>query len=127
MIGLIFSDDIFMGALADNGYPPEVAAIRAVEAGIDCIMISEKRILDSVEVLVKKAEEDADFAKLLDRAVRRIIDYKIDTGMLYVHLDDSGKYLLSIDYQACMNNDSSVFAELKQQNRQFYMDNFYGK
>ena len=38
--GLIFSDDIFMGALADNGYPPEEAAIRAVEAGIDCIMIS---------------------------------------------------------------------------------------
>ena len=77
--------------------------------------------------LLEKAEEDADFAKLLDRAVRRIIDYKIDTGMLYVHLDDSGKYLLSIDYQACMNNDSSVFEELKQQNRQFYMDNFYGK
>ena len=125
--GIIFSDDIFMGALADNGYPPETAVVMAIEAGIDCIMISEKRILDSVEVLVKKAEEDADFAKLLDRAVRRIIDYKIDTGMLYVHLDDSGKYLLSIDYQACMNNDSSVFEELKQQNRQFYMDNFYGK
>ncbi len=125
--GIIFSDDIFMGALADNGYPPETAVVMAIEAGIDCIMISEKRIMDSVQVLAKKTQEDAEFEKLINRAVRRIIDYKMDTGMLYVHLNENGRYVLSIDYQACMNNDASAFADLKQENRQFYMDNFYGK
>jgi beta-N-acetylhexosaminidase len=125
--GIIFSDDIFMGALADNGYPPEQAVVMAIEAGIDCIIISEKRIMDSVEVLIKKAQQNQAFNELLNKAVRRMIDYKIKAGMLYVHLDDSGKYVLSIDYEGCMNNDPSVFAGLKQQNRQFYMDNFYGK
>ncbi|MBO4533130.1 MAG: glycoside hydrolase family 3 protein [Treponema sp.] len=125
--GIIFSDDIFMGALADNGYPSEQAVVMAIEAGIDCIIISEKRIMESVEVLINKAAQDEQFDTLLNTAVRRMIDYKIKSGMLYVHLDDSGKYVLSADYEGCMSNDPSVFAGLKQQNRQFYMDNFYGK
>ncbi len=80
--GLIFSDDIFMGALADNGYPPEVAAVRAVEAGIDCIMISEKRFAKAGKVLYKKALEDEEFAKKIDAAVMRILKYKIEAGLL---------------------------------------------
>lgn len=80
--GLIFSDDIFMGALADNGYPPEVAAVRAVEAGIDCIMISEKRFAKAGKVLYKKALEDEEFARKIDAAVMRILKYKIEAGLL---------------------------------------------
>ena len=80
--GLIFSDDIFMGALADNGYPPEVAAIRAVEAGIDCIMISEKRFAKAGKVLYQRALEDEDFARKIDRALIRILKYKIKAGLL---------------------------------------------
>ena len=49
--GVIFSDDIFMGALAANNYPPEKAVVMAVEAGIDCIMVSEKRISKPVSIL----------------------------------------------------------------------------
>ena len=79
--GLIFSDDIFMGALADNGYPPEKAAVLAVEAGVDCIMISEKRFARAGSVLYKKALEDSDFAKKIDRAVERILKYKIKAGL----------------------------------------------
>ena len=80
--GLIFSDDIFMGALADNGYPPEIAVIRAVEAGIDCIMISEKRFAKAGRVLYEKALEDEEFAQKIDRAVIRILKYKIKAGLL---------------------------------------------
>ena len=80
--GLIFSDDIFMGALADNGYPPEVAAVSAVEAGIDCIMISEKRFAKAGKVLYQKAKEDSDFEKKIDTAVLRIIKYKLETGLI---------------------------------------------
>ena len=79
--GLIFSDDIFMGALADNGFPPEVAAYRAVEAGIDCIMISEKRFARAGAVLYKKALQDQAFAKKIDAAVVRILKYKIKAGL----------------------------------------------
>ncbi len=79
--GLIFSDDIFMGALADNGYPPELAAIRAVDAGIDCIMISEKRFAKAGKVLYQKAKEDAAFEDKINKAVKRIVNYKIKAGL----------------------------------------------
>ena len=79
--GLIFSDDIFMGALADNGYPPEVAAIRAVDAGIDCIMISEKRFAKAGKVLYQRALQDNAFARKIDDAVTRILKYKIEAGL----------------------------------------------
>jgi beta-N-acetylhexosaminidase len=80
--GLIFSDDIFMGALADNGYPPEVAACSAVEAGVDCIMISEKRFAKAGKVLYNKAKQDSDFAAKIDAAVTRIIKYKLNAGLI---------------------------------------------
>ena len=80
--GLIFSDDIFMGALADNGYPPEVAACSAVEAGVDCIMISEKRFAKAGKVLYSKAKQDSDFAAKIDAAVTRIIKYKLNAGLI---------------------------------------------
>ena len=80
--GLIISDDIFMGALADNGYPPETAAISAVEAGIDCIMISEKRFAKAAKVLYKRALQDQAFARKIDEAVTRILKYKIEAGLL---------------------------------------------
>ena len=80
--GLIFSDDIFMGALADNGYPPEEAAIRAVEAGIDCIMISEKRFAKAGKVLYDRAKEDAAFEAKINQAVKRILKYKIEAGLI---------------------------------------------
>lgn len=80
--GIIFSDDIFMGALADNGYPPEEAAVKAIDAGIDCIMISEKRFAKAAKVLYKKAQEDKDFAEKINKAAARIISYKIDAGII---------------------------------------------
>ena len=79
--GLIFSDDIFMGALADNGYPPEKAVLMAVEAGIDCIMISEKRFARPAAVLYKKALADSNFASKIDCAVSRILMYKEAAGL----------------------------------------------
>ena len=82
--GIIFSDDIFMGALAQNGYPPETACVKAVEAGIDCIMISEKRFLKPAMVLVEKARNDAVFASRIDESVGRILKYKIEEGIFSI-------------------------------------------
>ena len=79
--GIIFSDDIFMGALADNGFPPEKAALIAIDAGVDCIMISEKRFGKAARVIYKKAQEDSDFAKKIDQALLRILVYKEKAGL----------------------------------------------
>ena len=119
--GIIFSDDIFMGALANNGYPPELAVVKAIEAGIDCIMISEKRIESSVEVLSKKAKADAAFAKQIDSALRRIIDYKIKCGFLTVQLGKDGKYKTEINYPEF---SAQGFEELREKNINLYTENF---
>lgn len=88
--GIVFSDDIFMGALANNGYPPEVAAVKAVEAGVDCIMISEKRFAGPAKVLVQKAYEDAAFREKIKASCRKILNYKIKKGVLSVEKNDDG-------------------------------------
>ncbi len=119
--GIIFSDDIFMGALANNGYPPELAVVKAIEAGIDCIMISEKRIESSVEVLSKKAKADVAFAKQIDTALRRIIDYKIKCGFLTVQLGKDGKYKVEIKYPEF---SAQGFEELREKNINLYTENF---
>lgn len=90
--GIIFSDDIFMGALADNGYPPEKAVVMAIDAGIDCIMISEKRIAKPVRILYKKMQEDDVFAAKIDKAVERIIKYKLSIDLLHFEIDSNGNY-----------------------------------
>ena len=80
--GIIFSDDIFMGALANNGYEPEKAAVMAIDAGIDCIMISEKRFAKAGKIIYEHAKEDSEFAKKIDKAVERIIKYKVKAGII---------------------------------------------
>ena len=80
--GIIFSDDIFMGALALNGYGPEKAAVMAIEAGIDCIMISEKRFAKAAKILYKKALEDSVFMDRINESVKRIISYKVNNGII---------------------------------------------
>jgi beta-N-acetylhexosaminidase len=86
--GIVFSDDIFMGALADNGYPPEKAAVLAVEAGVDVIMISEKRINGAASVLVSRAGSDPRFAEKIRTAAERVVYFKIQYGIL--NLEKSG-------------------------------------
>lgn len=86
--GIVFSDDIFMGALADNGYPPEEACVKAIEAGVDCIMISEKRFAGPAASLIKKASEDPEFEVLINRACRKILWYKINKGILAAEYEE---------------------------------------
>lgn len=80
--GLVISDDIFMGALSKNGFPPESAAVKAIEAGIDVIMLSEKKFGNMAALLLKKEKEDENFSELLNDAVKNVIRYKIKAGIL---------------------------------------------
>lgn len=80
--GLVISDDIFMGALSENGFPPEIASVKAIEAGIDVLMLSEKRFGSAASVLYKKSLEDSGFAKKIDDAVCEVVKFKIKCGIL---------------------------------------------
>ena len=79
--GIIFSDDIFMAALASNGFPPEKAAVLAIEAGVDCIMTSEKRFAKEASHIYRKALEDKAFEERINQSVKRILQYKTDAGL----------------------------------------------
>lgn len=79
---LVLSDDIFMGALADNGFPPELAAVQALMAGVDVIMLSEKKFAPVARILLERAAHDEGFAARLAEAERSVIRYKIACGIL---------------------------------------------
>ena len=84
-------------------------------------MISEKRIGSSVEVLCKKAKADVLFAKRIDNAVRRIIEYKIKCGFLEVQLGADGKYTLVINYPEISGQG---FDQAREKNIELYTENF---
>lgn len=90
--GIVFSDDIFMGALALNGFPPEDAAVRAIEAGVNVIMVSEKRIFGTAEVLISKAERDGNFKALIDSSFKKVMEYKIRKNLVSFEKDENGGY-----------------------------------
>ena len=127
--GIIFSDDIFMGALASNGYAPEKAVVMAVEAGIDCIMISEKRILKPARVLYEAACKDADFAAKIEAAVRRIQRFKLDFGLLELADDGMGGYVIKAadsddGKSSSLSEKLEQFNKEKQSNSEFYQQYF---
>lgn len=80
--GLVISDDIFMAALAENGFPPRTASVQAVRAGVDVIMLSEKYFAPVVAMLLEEAERDESFALCLELAERNVLRYKIAAGLL---------------------------------------------
>ena len=88
--GLILSDDIFMVALQDNGYPPEKAAVMALDAGVDIIMLSEKKFVKVMEVLARECRNNPAFAQKVFEAEKKVIQYKIEAGILSLQQDASG-------------------------------------
>ena len=107
--GLIFSDDIFMGALSKNGYPPEKAALEAIKAGVDVIMLSEKRFGGVAGILLSKAKEDQDFAKEINRAAENVIRYKIKAGILeLIEMDDGAGEYSELKDSPFQKNDEKI-------------------
>lgn len=107
--GLVFSDDIFMGALAKNGYPPEKAALEAIKAGVDVIMLSEKRFGSVAGILLSKAKEDPEFAKEINRAAENVIRYKIKAGILeMIEMDDGAGENSELKDSPFQKNDEKI-------------------
>ncbi len=112
--GLIFSDDIFMAALQENGFPPEKACIMAIDSGVDCIMLSEKRFAPVARILLEKAGKDSSFAEKIENAVFRIINWKIKQNILELYTKDSKWLIRPVKYEndkQLMNMYSAALSE----------------
>ena len=72
-LGAVVSDDLEMGAMAKQGGPAR-AAVRAVEAGVDGLLVcrGQDAVEAALEALVKKGLDDAAFVRKLDQARRRL-------------------------------------------------------
>lgn len=123
--GIIFSDDIFMAALAKNGYEPEKAVELAIEAGIDCIMISEKRIKNPCGILLEKCNSDEDFKEKVYKAIHHIIQYKINSGLLNMIENENSDFKVEIPaFTSDVLTRLEEFQNIKNENIAFYQKHF---
>ncbi len=126
--GLVFSDDIFMGALSKNGFPPEDAAVKAIEAGVNVIMVSEKRISSPAKVLIKKAEEDENFKILIENSFRKVLDFKLNHNIISIEKDENGLYKINFikqdDFDSAIKKRVSDFNNARNENIEIYIENF---
>lgn len=80
--GLVFSDDIFMAALEKNGWPSERAVKAAILAGVNCILMSEKRFVNEWKIVKKLYQSDAAFKTAADDSIKRVFAFKLSAGIL---------------------------------------------
>jgi len=71
--GLVVTDDLAMGALSRAGFSPPEAAVRAIEAGCDLVLVTDPGIGRVVRAIAARASSDAGFARRLDEAVTRVL------------------------------------------------------
>lgn len=92
--GLIATDSLEMGALAQNGYPPPVGAPLAFAAGADLLLFNRDHAMHKLafDNLVQAAKEGKVSQQQLDVSVRRILETKQKFGVLIPALiPDPGK------------------------------------
>ena len=78
--GLIITDAMNMGAIADN-YPSGEAAVAALQAGCDLILMPED-VPEAFNSVLKAVEDGALASEWLDETVRRILLFKQAHGIL---------------------------------------------
>jgi beta-N-acetylhexosaminidase len=82
--GLIATDSLEMGALAQNGYPPPVGAPLAFAAGADLLLFNRDHAMHKLAFanLVQAVKEGKVSQEQLDSSVRRILEAKQKFGIL---------------------------------------------
>ena len=115
--GLVLSDDIFMAALEKNGFSPETASLAAINAGVDVIMLSEKKFSSVAHFLLDRSKIDSDFAERLRSAQKKVLRYKIGAGLLSTVQNEDGSFTVI--------PSSSYSEESLEQTRQFRLEEFY--
>jgi len=82
--GLIATDSLEMGALAENGYPPAVGAPLALAAGADVLLFNRDHAMhkETFANLLQAVKEGKVSQEQLDSSVRRILEAKEKFGIL---------------------------------------------
>ncbi|MBQ0003536.1 MAG: glycoside hydrolase family 3 protein [Treponema sp.] len=129
--GLIFSDDIFMAALIENGYKPEKASRMAIEAGINCIMISEKKFGHWMKLIKKNYLEDENIRKKIDESVYRVLKLKLKYGLISrENFSPERRYADCLDFsketeKASVESRAEIFNQNKNYATDLYKKYFY--
>ena len=108
-----------MAALEKNGFPPERSVMMAVEAGIDVIMLSEKKFGSVLKLILDRSREDENFKSLLDASVERILLAKVQAGLMSFQEDESGVSLVCNESVANHWNEVE-FQNFYQQGQELY-------
>ena len=103
--GLLFTDDLTMEALEKSGYPMRKAIVEAVRAGVDVIMLSITNYIRIVDSVIDEIEKDKSLVENIDRATARILNWKIDCGLVDIDLF-SEKPALLFDKEFNFSEDS---------------------
>ncbi len=123
--GLVLSDDIFMGALSNQNLDSKTVAIKAINAGVNVIMLSEKIYAQVAENLISYSQENSAFKKKLYDSIKKVIKFKIDCGILALEKTSNGTYKINLNKnQKSISQRLNEFNEVKKQGDDFYIKNF---
>lgn len=130
--GIIFSDDIFMSALINHGFSPAKASKMAVEAGVNCIMISEKKFGKWLELLIEICKQEPNFLSKIEESVVRILKFKERHNLIFLTYNkESDTYSVNIPSLDELKNylDEEAFriknfSLAKENSIQFYNEHF---
>ena len=87
--GLIISDDIYMGALAKNGYSPQKAAELSILSGVDLIMLSPKKFVNLLPYLKKIYFSNEEFSKRIEESCAKVLNAKLQHKLIKVEKSEN--------------------------------------
>jgi beta-N-acetylhexosaminidase len=104
--GLIVTDSLEMGALAENRYPPPIGALVALAAGADILLFNRDHVMhkQTFSNLMQAVNEGKVSQEQLDASVRRILEAKEKFGILHPTLiadpTEAGAWTATTEHRA---------------------------
>lgn len=76
--GVVITDDV-SAARAVTGIPPAKRAVRAIEAGVDLVLVSADASVfpEMYDAVLRRAQKDPEFAQRIDESARRVVEAKL--------------------------------------------------
>ena len=84
--GLVIADDFSMGAVSALGFSPAAAAVEALNAGVDMIMVWPQNIEPVHAYILNALKQGSLSRERLVEAAERIIREKLNIGMSFVNM-----------------------------------------
>jgi beta-N-acetylhexosaminidase len=119
---LVFSDDVLMKALSQNGYSPSVAIEKAIRAGVHIIMVSHHDYEKFIPDLVTLFNKDLEFQAIASDALKVILETKVEMGLMEYVLKNGLIVLQPIPIEKRYNTVQQVtqFLEAKEIGQKLY-------